>query len=276
MIVLLPPSEGKRCGGRGRPVDLTALTGADALTDARQRVAHALVGLCAGDRTAATSALGLGPSQGDDVGADARVLSAPTVAARDRYTGVLFAALDLPSLPAAAQRRALVFSGLFGVVRPGDRIPWYRLPGAVSLPGLGTVAGVWRQALAGAEDLLLGRRGVTVDLRSGTYASFWRPSDAGRVVGVKVLTETADGRVVSVSHDNKSVKGRLARALLLDPAGTVDDVAQAAAPLGRGVEVVTTRSGPRVDVVVAAADLRPPTPGRPATSGPPAASGRPA
>ena len=38
-----------------------------------------------------------------------------------------------------------VTSALFGLVRPGDRIPAYRLSGDVSLPGLGPVAGVWRQ-----------------------------------------------------------------------------------------------------------------------------------
>ena len=35
-------------------------------------------------------------------------------------------------------------SSLFGLVRIGDRIPSYRLSGDATLPGLGSVAGVWR------------------------------------------------------------------------------------------------------------------------------------
>ncbi|MFP5407571.1 MAG: peroxide stress protein YaaA, partial [Gammaproteobacteria bacterium] len=57
-----------------------------------------------------------------------------TTARADRvYSGVLYEALDLTSLDAAARRRATswlaVTSGLFGLLRPADRIPAYRLSG---------------------------------------------------------------------------------------------------------------------------------------------------
>ena len=56
-----------------------------------------------------------------------------------------------------------------------------------------------------------------VDLRSSTYAAFWRPAPdlAPRVVTVRVLHEV-DGRRQVVSHFNKATKGRLVRALLED------------------------------------------------------------
>ena len=87
----------------------------------------------------------------------------------------------------------------------------------------------------------------------------WAPPAAlrPRVVGVRVLTEGTDGVVRTVSHDNKATKGRLARALLLQPARSAAEVAERAAGLGRGAELVATPTGPRVDVLVHAADLRP-------------------
>ena len=68
-------------------------------------------------------------------------------------------------------------SSLFGLVAPADRIPAYRLSGDAALPGLGTVAGVWRDALGPVVTELVGD-GLLVDLRSGMYAAFWRPAGA--------------------------------------------------------------------------------------------------
>jgi cytoplasmic iron level regulating protein YaaA (DUF328/UPF0246 family) len=88
----------------------------------------------------------------------------------------------------------------------------------VSLPGLGTVASVWRRALADVLGREAGRR-LVVDLRSGTYGGFWRPTreQATRVVAVRVLQDTNGARSV-VSHFNKATKGRIVRALLEDGA----------------------------------------------------------
>jgi cytoplasmic iron level regulating protein YaaA (DUF328/UPF0246 family) len=112
--------------------------------------------------------------------------------------------------------RLAITSGLFGLLRPADRIPAYRLSGGVSLPGVGPVAGHWRRHLDPAvEEAVHG--GLVVDLRSGTYVPFWRPGKAmaSRVVSVRVLHE-ADGRRSVVSHLNKATKGRLVRELLID------------------------------------------------------------
>ena len=86
---------------------------------------------------------------------------APTARADAVYAGVLYDALGLATLSAGARRRATsrvrVISSLFGLVAPTDRIPAYRLSGDAVLPGLGTVAGVWREAL-GPEITDAGRR----------------------------------------------------------------------------------------------------------------------
>jgi cytoplasmic iron level regulating protein YaaA (DUF328/UPF0246 family) len=178
MLVLLPPSEGKRAPRRGRPLDLGALVHADGLTPARERVLDAL---------------------------DPALRDAPAAAAAKVYAGVLFQALRLPELPAPARRRVLIFSGLWGVVRPGDRIPAYKLPIASRVPGVGPLAAHWRGPLRDA----LPDRGLVVDMRSGPYAAAWAPR---RATVLTVRAFTPQGTVIS--HMVKATRGRVARILL--------------------------------------------------------------
>ena len=66
MLVLLPPSETKAPGGDGAPLDLSALTAADALTGVRTELVETLVKL-ADDVPASRAALGLSPAQDDEI-----------------------------------------------------------------------------------------------------------------------------------------------------------------------------------------------------------------
>ncbi len=255
MLILLPPSEGKSAPRRGRALDDRTL-GWPELGPARERVRSALVDLCAGDPERAASVLDVPKTRLDLVALNAGLASAPTARADAVYTGVLYEALGLATLSPAAKRRATtrlaVVSSLFGLVRPGDRIPAYRLSGDATLPGLGSVAGVWRSALGPAVTATVGS-GLLVDLRSTTYAAFWRPDPlAPRVATVRVLHEVAGRRQV-VSHFNKATKGRLVRALLEDGASPRTPAALAGVlrDLGWVVEVGDpSRQGTRLDVVV--------------------------
>jgi cytoplasmic iron level regulating protein YaaA (DUF328/UPF0246 family) len=220
VLILLPPSEGKRAPRRGSPLDLASLSFPD-LLDGRAAVLEALTELC---RTAApgvaAGVLGLGSTQAEEVAVDANLHRAPTARADRVYSGVLYEALDLPSLDAPARRRATswlaVTSGLFGLLRPSDRIPAYRLSGDVTLPRVGTVSTYWGARLDATVRDAAGR-GLVVDLRSGAYVPFWRPAPevAARVVTLRVLQEVG-GERRTVSHFNKATKGRLVRDLLLD------------------------------------------------------------
>jgi len=256
VLILLPPSEGKTAPRRGKPLDPAALAFSE-LTAARGRLLDALVDLCTADPRKAAVVLGLGATQLDLVTLNADLRTAPTARADRVYSGVLYDALDVETLSAPARRRAsgrvAVTSALFGLVRPGDRIPAYRLSGDTTLPGLGPVAGVWREALGEAVTAALGK-GLLVDLRSSTYAAFWRPPVdlAPKVATVRVLHEVGGSRKV-VSHFNKATKGRLVRALLEDgrtprkPA----DLADLLRDLGWKVETGEPgRAGTQLDVVV--------------------------
>ncbi len=209
MLVLLPPSETKAPGGDGPPLDLATLTSPE-LTPVRTEIAEALVKL-ADDVPASRAALGLSPRQDDEIERNAALRTSGTLPAVERYTGVLYDALDVASLSRArrarADRRLAVGSALFGLVGAADAIPAYRLSAGSSLPGLPTLRALWRPVLS---PVLAALDELVVDLRSGAYAAL---APVPGAVTVQVLTERPDGGRVVVSHFNKAHKGRLARLL---------------------------------------------------------------
>ncbi|MEP6560662.1 MAG: peroxide stress protein YaaA [Nakamurella sp.] len=232
--MLLPPSETKAAGGRGRVLDLAGLTFPE-LAPLREQLMTALVALCA-DPPAARRALSVASSKDSEIAATAGLRTAPTMPAMSRYTGVLYEALDIPSLPKAARARAavrlLISSALFGVLSGADAVPAYRLSAGSVLPGFGRLPAFWRPPLTTA---LSGLEGPVVDLRSGAYGSF---ATVPAAITVRVLTENQTGRRTVVSHFNKATKGLLARALVMSRAelsGPVD-VARVARRAGLRVE----------------------------------------
>ncbi|MGW1888824.1 peroxide stress protein YaaA [Streptomyces sp. NPDC002004] len=245
MLVLLPPSEGKASSGNGAPVQLEGLS-LPGLNEARRAVVQELVELCSGDEDKAREVLGLSEGLRGEVAKNAELWTAGTRRAGEIYTGVLYDALDLASLDAAAKRRAgrslLVFSGLWGAVRTGDRIPTYRCSMGVKLPGLGALGAYWRPTMAqvlpeAAAD------GLVLDLRSSAYAAAWKPKGevAARTATVRVLhAQVVDGveKRSVVSHFNKATKGRIVRSLLTTGAAPKDpaQLVEALRDLGYVVE----------------------------------------
>lgn len=163
--------------------------------------------------------LGVGPSLAAQMQANIRLRELPTRTVADLYTGVLYEALDLASLPAAARRAAarqiVVVSALWGALRPTDAVPPYRLSMSTDLPGVGPLAAHWRRHLDAPLTQAAGM-GLVVDCRSSTYQSAWVPSAelAARTVAVRVLREQGGRRSV-VSHLAKRTRGQVARHLLL-------------------------------------------------------------
>ena len=222
MLILLPPSEGKAEPEAGEPVDLGALAFAVELRERRTGLLDKL---------------------------DHGLREAPAAPAAEVYTGVLYQRLGLPDLPAAARRRAakrvLIASALWGFVRPGDRIPHYRLPPSAKLDGIGPLAAWWRDSLRAA---LPDDPGETiVDMRSGPYVAAWKPQRA-QLLAVRAFRDE-DGKRKAVSHMAKAVRGDVARALLLARSEPKDPEQVAATARNAGFEVELTQSS--LDVIVA-------------------------
>lgn len=248
-MLLLPPSEGKTPAPDGAaPLDLGALVHPE-LTERREQVLADLARVSA--RPDATTALGVSDGLADEVARNTTLHAAPSGRAAEVYTGVLYAAAGLANLPDGAAQRAqasvLTFSGLWGVVAPGDRIPAYRLSMGVGLPDIGRLATFWKPALAEVLDARAAGD-VVVDCRSATYVAAWKPRTTGdgaaEWVEVRVLRET-DGKRTVVSHNAKHTRGVLAGHLLRreHEARTSEDVLKAAQELVGSVMLTEIGSG---------------------------------
>ncbi|MDT4911978.1 MAG: uncharacterized protein QOC66_1106 [Pseudonocardiales bacterium] len=252
MHLLLPPSENKSVGGRGRALR-TRLGEDGALGRGRTAALRALGELIAGDPARAADALLLPPGVAvEALATNAAVFDSPTTPALRRYAGTVYDGFAVSTLRSDEQRYALrstlIFSGLFGVVRGDEPVPAYRVPAKAVLPGLGVASTFWRPLLVDVLGQIL-RRGLVVDLRSSDYAAMWRPSPAmaQRVVPVRVLSPAPHGGHAVISYNSKHAKGRLAaelvrRAVAGIPVDTADDVAEAWMHCG-GVDWRAGRSG---------------------------------
>jgi cytoplasmic iron level regulating protein YaaA (DUF328/UPF0246 family) len=217
MLVLLPPSEGKARPEVGEPVDLDSLVYAAELGERRRELVEAF---------------------------DAELLKAPAAPAAEVYTGVLFGRLELPKLPAKARRRVLIASAIWGVVRPDDRIPYYKFPPKTRLKGLEAPNAYWRPALAEAMPDVEGN--LVVDMRSGAYVPAWKPKRA-TLLSVRAFTEV-DGKRKAVSHMAKAVRGDIARALLVAKKPPADP--ETAAGIAEAAGFTVELSDSNLDVIV--------------------------
>ena len=244
MLILLPPSEAKAAPSEGEPVDLDSLAFAEHLGARRAALLDALERLGTLSTPRALKQLAISKGQVDEIAIDAALRSAPAAAAADVYTGVLYDHLRLPELPARARRRVLIASALWGVLRPEDRIPYYRFSAKARLARVGPLAAWWREALAEAMPDEPG--GLVVDMRSAAYAAAWKPRRA-TLLAVRAFSES-DGTRRPVSHMAKAVRGDVARALLLAKKAPVDPRGAAAVAREAGYEVEL--SGSNLDVIV--------------------------
>lgn len=213
MLILLPPSETKRDGGaEGSRLNLGALSRPELVP---QRVA-ALAALRALAKNLSTmsTALKLGPTQQFEGLRNRAILTSPTMPALERYTGVLFDALDASTLTPGARQFAAgrlgIHSALFGLLDSEDAIPAYRLSHNSTLPKASLKA-IWGGSVTAA---LASYDGLILDLRSEAYVALG-PVPAGlNSYFVRVVAEDTGGRRRALNHFNKKGKGLFVRKLL--------------------------------------------------------------
>ncbi|WP_040163793.1 YaaA family protein [Microbacterium gorillae] len=212
MLILLPPSETKRPGGTG-PVWGTGALRFPELAPQREQAVDALVALST-DAGLAARVLKLSERQRGEIAVNAALRSSPGMPAIDRYTGVLYDALDAASLPRAARNwlgsHAVVHSAPFGPVGALDEIPAYRLSAGTAVPGLPPLKRLW--AAPAGTALAESGEPFVLDLRSEAYVALGPVPDAAYL---RVVARSADGTVRALNHFNKHAKGELVRALAL-------------------------------------------------------------
>ncbi|MCR2828049.1 YaaA family protein, partial [Microbacterium sp. zg.Y909] len=211
MLILLPPSETKRSGGEGEPLDATGLA-LPQLAPQRAAVIDALVAL-SGDEQAAMKALKLSDRQRGEVAVNAALRTAATMPAVDRYTGVLFDALGAASLDESARgwlgAQAMIHSAPFGPVSALDLIPAYRLAAGARLPGLPALRRFWAEPVAAA--IAAADPAFVLDLRSEAYVALGPVPATVDSVYVRVVSAGPGGTVRALNHFNKRAKGELVR-----------------------------------------------------------------
>ena len=194
-LILLPPSEGKLSGGDGPPIDLSSIS-FEQLSPARELMIKAL-GQLSGKPRVAQKMLGVKGIALEKARTDnAAISSSPTALAIERYTGGMYDSIDHLSLDDSANtvfgENTTIMSGLFGVLRPFDLIPSYKLKMGAKLR------------------------------RNKACSAIWKP------LVTKVLAEIAEDRVgwdlLPNEHRSKALKGALIRHLVSNPeaAGSTD------------------------------------------------------
>ena len=239
-IILLPPSEGKATGGTGDPWEPGTISFPE-LDASRRKVAAGLKRIMKTNAAAGAKLLGV---KGDALAAaratNREVLASPTMPAIERYTGVLFDALDHASLTAGHRDRAaeqlVIFSGLWGIMTPTDRLPDYKLKMGARIAPMGRLGTFWRPQITAALAPAVAGRTVW-DLLPNEHAAAWQPGDDAfdSRITVRFLDDVADGpgrKLITVSHWNKLLKGALVRHILATQLDDADGLVDFEHPLG--------------------------------------------
>lgn len=149
-------------------------------------------------------------------------MNSTTLPARELYSGIMYQAIDFRTLGAAEKKlfdqQTIIFSGLFGLLRPTDRIPPYKLKMSANLGGMvGKIANFWRNPVS--EVLRRELKGKVVwNFLPDQYKRVWDSTGEIRaehqVKFVKRVIRSGVAEWKTISHHSKSLKGALIRHML--------------------------------------------------------------
>jgi cytoplasmic iron level regulating protein YaaA (DUF328/UPF0246 family) len=266
-ILLLPPSEGKApAPAEGKPLS-------ELLTQKRSHSFPELTEYRLALVAALQEVLGRpgkfeelfevkGPSLQQAIRDNRRILESPTLPARELYNGVLYEALNYPTLSktqkAAFNANTLIFSGLYGVVRPGDRLAPYKLKAGADLGGMiGKLVHFWRPKLSTILRSECRGRVVWNFLPDPHIRMAEIPGDVVAQHHIKFVKRVVRSGVAewkTISHHSKALKGALVRHLLATEATSPSDLRDFTHPDGYRYASHLSVENPRCSQIVFAAE----------------------
>lgn len=242
--ILLPPAEGKQPGGNPFAPDMFDYRSSNTfnyfseLNSERRKLIDALQEVIEESSVEEMETLfGVkGQTLADALEVNREIYDAPLMSALDRYSpGVLYKAMDFAGLPTGAQRRLLengiIFSGLFGLLRPDDLIPNYRLRMDAVLPEIGKLTQFWRPLLSPLLNRTLEGRFVW-NLLPGIHQEAWEDGHAyEEMVQVKFFVEEG-GERKAVTHGVKPLRGQLVNYIARESAESLEPLREWEHPEG--------------------------------------------
>lgn len=260
--ILMPSAEGKAPGGNPLAPDMFDYRSSNTfnyfseLNAERRALINALQAeIQAGDDETLEKLFGVkGDTLQDAVDANLSIYNSPLMAAIDRYgPGVMYQAMDFAGLPTGAQRRLLengvIFSGLFGLLRPDDLIPNYRLKMDASVGALGKASRYWRPFVSEQLNTLLADK-VVWNLLPGAHEDAWEDAESySRMYRLKFFKEV-DGERKPVSHGVKELRGALVHYIVTELVTDVEDLIGWDAPDGYEPDFEASELGEKGGMVV--------------------------
>lgn len=217
--VLMPSSEGKQPGGNPFGPDMFDYRSSNtfnyfnALNPERRVLIDALHTQIESGKDV-ESLFGLrGEALQAGIEANLAIYASPLMAAIERYgPGVVYQSAHFEELPTGAQRRLLengiIFSGMFGLLRPDDLIPMHELRMDASVEGLGKVSKYWRPSLSPVLNELLNGQ-VVWNLLPDAHAEAWEDERSyEKMYRVKFFVEEKK-KLKAVTRGLKELRGGL-------------------------------------------------------------------
>lgn len=165
----------------------------------------------------------------------------PLMSALDRFSpGVMYQALDFENLPTGAQRRLLehgiIFSSLFGLLRPDDLVPEHYLRHETKLPELGKVKDFWHPFVTEALNNLVADH-VVWNLLPDELLHIWQPQEESAVVVNVEFYRQKKGELEPVTEDLETLHGGFVNMLVRGPADSIEALEEQSHPNGYDVDL---------------------------------------
>ncbi|MFV1980910.1 MAG: peroxide stress protein YaaA, partial [Rhodothermia bacterium] len=173
------------------------------------------------------------------------VMTSPLMSALDRYShGGMYGAMDFENLPTGAQRRLLehgvIFSSMFGLLRPDDLVPEYYLTHTAKLPGLGSVIDFWQPFVTDAVNKISAGH-LVWNLLPTSLLAIWTPIERQSTIVTVEFYRKKRGGLEPVTANLDKLAGGFVNMLVRGSADSIEALEDLRHP--KGFEVDFDKSG---------------------------------